>query len=75
MLGLLALAGEQTSIDLTEAETCPIVPWEYVEEKGPAGTWSGQTIQWSWRDYLAHLPEEFYHKLFGDRGIRRFRVR
>ena len=73
--GLPALAGEETSINLTSMETLPIVPLKYLEQKGPSGTWADDACDWSWRKYNAELPDDLYNKLFGDRNILEFHVR
>ena len=42
-------------IDLSEQDDLPIIPWEYVDEKGPKGCWGGKVFSWSWRRYLARM--------------------
>ena len=61
-----------TDIDLTACDTIPVVPWEYIDEKGPVGEWAGETFDWSWKDYITMLDRRMYEKMFGREGITKF---
>ena len=45
-------------IDLSALAEVPILPWQYVDDKGPAGEWGGEVFLWSWREYLARLDPD-----------------
>ena len=62
-------------IDLTEVDAVPILPWEYSEGKGPAGSWSGETVDWSWRDYISKLDSALAESILGDNDLRVFAAR
>ena len=59
-------------IDLTHHETIPVVPWQYINEKGPDGQWHGHTFDWSWKSYLATLDRRLSLQMFGGQDITRF---
>ncbi|MCP4239941.1 MAG: hypothetical protein GY772_05220, partial [bacterium] len=61
--------------DLTEAEDIPVLAWEYFEAGGPAGLWGGETVRWSWRNWVAGLSPPLYQELFAACSISRFVAR
>ena len=63
---------EGVCLDLTEFDTIPVMPWEYIAEAGPSGQWRGETVPWSWKDYIASLGRQIYEAVFGGEGVTRF---
>ena len=63
---------EGCCLDITEFETMSVMPWEYIDDKGPSGQWKGETVPWSWKEYIASLDRLTYEAIFGLEGITRF---
>ena len=59
-------------IDLTSFDAIPVIPWEYLDDKGPCGQWKGETFDWSWKDYLTTLDRRQSEQMFHNEGIARF---
>ncbi len=66
---------ELSAVDITDAADIPSLVWEYTESSGPVGRWTGEATRWSWRDWVAALPQATYSELFASCGIRRFVIR
>ena len=63
---------EGCCLDITEFETMSVMPWECIADKGPSGQWKGETVPWSWKEYIASLDRLTYEAIFGLEGITRF---
>ena len=59
-------------VNLTDQDMVQVVPWAYTTDKGPSGQWEGQTVDWSWKDYIACIDPDTYRTLFGENGITSF---
>ena len=62
----------ETVIDLTALVDVPITPWEYTDEKGPSGQWSGIVTTWNWRHFMASIPADQYEEMFQEQYIVKF---
>ena len=66
---------EGTVVDVSALWETPILPWQYQDEKGPNGQWSGEVVWWNWKDFVAKLNPVMYAEMFGEHDIVSFVAR